>query len=167
MTMALDPAAITAPRLKEALAYWRTKLGDRAMPSRRDIDPAEIPQLLPYVMLTDVLSDPLDFRYRLIGTGIRGISWNDYTGKRYSEVPGKGQGSVVWAHCVEVVRSKTPLVAATPYIGPDQHVSCCETLLLPLSQNGSDVNMILQVVDAGLRPARTDPARPSSYGSTR
>lgn len=150
MVPVLNLPAILAPQLDEARTYWRSKLAARAMPSRRDIDPVEMPRLLPYVMLTDVLSDPLDFRYRLIGTAVRRISQGDYTGKRYSEVPGKGPGNAVWANCADVVRTKAPLVAAPPYIGPNRQVSRCETILLPLSQNGSDVNMILQVVDVDL-----------------
>lgn len=46
-------------------------------------------------MLIDVLEAPLDFRYRLIGTDARGILKQGYTGKRLSELPGKGKGSVV------------------------------------------------------------------------
>jgi hypothetical protein len=57
------------PIAREALAYWEGKLSGRPMPTRRDFDPVfEIPHLLPWIMLVDVLREPLDFRYRLIGT---------------------------------------------------------------------------------------------------
>lgn len=152
MPRVVDLSAMAAPRLKEALAYWQSKLAGRSMPSRHDIDPVEIPRLLSHVMLVDVLSDPLDFRYRLIGTAVCEISQQDYTGKRYSEVPGKGPTSTVWTNCAEVVRAKVPLVAVPPYIGPDQRVLGCETILLPLSHDGREVNMILQVIEIDLYP---------------
>jgi hypothetical protein len=41
----------------------------RALPSRSDIDPIEIPRLLPHIMLVDVMGPGL-YRYRLVGTEI-------------------------------------------------------------------------------------------------
>lgn len=146
MPTILDPCEVSAPRLKQAFAYWQSKLAGRAMPARRDIDPHDIPRLLPYLMLIDVLSAPLDFRYRLIGTEICAISKNDYTGKRFSEVAGKGKGSVVWDNCEQVVLTKMPFSRTPPYIGPERYLRQCENLLLPLSKNGSEVSMILQVI---------------------
>ncbi len=41
----------------------------RTLPSRWDIDPIEIPRLLPHIMLVDVMGPSL-YRYRLVGTEI-------------------------------------------------------------------------------------------------
>jgi hypothetical protein len=153
MPTVLDDSGLSAPRLRQALAYWRSKLAGRAMPVRRDIDPVDIPKLLPYVMLVDVLPVPLDFRYRLIGTEVRGILRHDYTGKRFSEMPGKGRGSTVWANCEQVVLTKAPFSLSPPYVGPEQHLRRCENLLLPLSENGLDVTMVLQVISFERGPA--------------
>ena len=61
--------------LREALDYWRRKRGDRTMPQRRDIDPAELPfWLLPHVQLVDVAEDGRRFRHRLVGTAIVGAA---------------------------------------------------------------------------------------------
>jgi hypothetical protein len=54
-------------RLLQLHAYWRHKATGRPMPCRADLDPIEIPQLLPHVMLVDVLRSSR-YRYRLIGT---------------------------------------------------------------------------------------------------
>ena len=62
MPTVLKKSELSAPRLRQAFAYWRGKLAGRAMPARRDIDPVDVPTLLPYVMLVDVLPAPLDFR---------------------------------------------------------------------------------------------------------
>ena len=57
--------------VQEALAYWESKRSGRRMPARRDFDPVfEVPRLLPWIVLVDVLHEPLDFRFRLIGSGI-------------------------------------------------------------------------------------------------
>ena len=55
-------------KLSALLDYWRSKCRARAMPARADIDPAEIPRLLPYLMLLDMPKGRL--RYRLAGEAI-------------------------------------------------------------------------------------------------
>ena len=49
-------------------AYWDAKRGARSMPARADLEPAEIPVLLPYLMI--VGKDGDQFRYRLVGTAV-------------------------------------------------------------------------------------------------
>ena len=114
------------------------------MPSRLDIDPVEIPALLPYVMLIDVVK-PLNFRYRLIGTEARSIMRRNYTGQLFSEIDGKGESSLLWQGCESVVRGKQPLSLSPPYVGADT-LKKCENVLLPLSDNRVDVTMILKVI---------------------
>lgn len=146
MPTILDAAALSAPRLKEAFAYWQSKCAGRIMPARRDLDPVEVPKLLPYMMLYDVLPSPLDFRYRLIGTEARSILARDYTGRRFSEVVGKGRGSVVWDNCEQVVVTRAAFSRTPPYLGPERDLRRCENLLMPLSENGNVVTMIMQVI---------------------
>jgi hypothetical protein len=142
-----DPSQLGAARLRQAFGYWDAKRAGRAMPARRDIDPIDIPALLPWIMLIDVIVAPeLDFRYRLIGSEIRRISHGNFAGHRFSALPGKGRGSVVFDNCEQVVLTRTPFSRSPPYVGPDPRVAQCENLLLPLSSDGEGVDMILQVV---------------------
>jgi hypothetical protein len=141
-----DPFSLRSNRLRAAYVYWLGKRNGRPMPSRSDIDPTEIPTLLPYVTLIDVLAEPLDFRYRLIGTGVRSISRRDYTGLLFSEVEGKGRDSVLWHGCEVVVQSKVPSSHSPPYVGSDAFVRNCENILLPLSDDLVNVTMILKVI---------------------
>ena len=43
-----------------ALSYWESIRSGRALPRRCDIDPTQIPRLLPYIMLVDVLAEDAD-----------------------------------------------------------------------------------------------------------
>jgi hypothetical protein len=52
-------------KLERLLAYWRFKRGARKMPARADIDPAEIPDLLPLISLFEIENGR--FRIRLAG----------------------------------------------------------------------------------------------------
>ena len=142
----VDPPDLRAERLRAAYAYWLGKRNGRLMPSRSDIDATEIPRLLPYVMLIDVLAEPLDFRYRLIGTAARSISRRDYTGLRFSDVAGKGKDSALWRGCETVVQSKLPHSNNPPYVGSNAFVRNCENVLLPLSDDRISVTMIFKVI---------------------
>ena len=74
----------------------------------------EIPSLLPWVMLVDVLRQPLDFRYRLIGTGIAARARHDHTGCRFSDLSRAGSDSVVWKDRMAVVQTRAPKLTAPP-----------------------------------------------------
>jgi hypothetical protein len=55
-------------RVRQFLAYWRSKAAPGRPARRRDIDPLEIPRLLPALVLLDVEAD--DFRFSLVGQEI-------------------------------------------------------------------------------------------------
>jgi hypothetical protein len=141
-----DWSVLTAPRLKEAYLYWVGKLAGRAMPRRRDIDPTEIPALLPYVALIDVLPDADDFRYRLIGSEVRDLASDDHTGRRFSDIAANIPGSTFWDDCRETVRTRLPQWRSPLYIGAKRWLKNCENLLLPYSEDGSQVSLILEVI---------------------
>lgn len=66
--------------VRRAYEYWNTKRGDRSMPSRADIDPSEIRDLLPGIILVDVAHDPTRLTYRLVGTDEVEARGSDPTG---------------------------------------------------------------------------------------
>ena len=141
-----DPSMLSSPRLREAYAYWDAKRLNKLMPSRSDIDPVEIPRLLPYVILIDVVREPLDFRYRLMGTQASDIMRRDFTGQFFSRIPGKEKDSTRWLECDAVVSSKAPMYWETPYVGPERFLRTYENVLLPLSKDGVNVTMIFEVI---------------------
>lgn len=50
--------------------YWDKIRGDFPMPSRADFDPVDIPRLLPFIGLTDIVLPGPRFRYRVVGTAM-------------------------------------------------------------------------------------------------
>jgi hypothetical protein len=133
--------------LEDALTYWESKRAGRRMPARRDLDPIlEVPKLVPWIVLVDVLRDPLDFRFRLVGSGVVDRSQGNRTGKLFSEVPDFGPGNYLWTHRAAVVETGTPLRSEPPYVGRTRGVRRVADIHLPLSNDDADVNMILTVV---------------------
>jgi hypothetical protein len=71
------PAQNAVERLKSPAAlfpslveYWRSLAPPGQLPNHRAVDAAVLPRLLPYLAKVEVLADPLDFRFRLIGEHI-------------------------------------------------------------------------------------------------
>jgi hypothetical protein len=138
---------LTSPLQQRAYAYWQSKLSGRRMPARKDLEPTEIPELLANLVLVDVSHDPLDFRYRLIGTAIVERIAFDYTGKRFVELDHQEPGSKVWETAARICEERAPLISDIPYVGPDQWVRGYRDLYLPLSDDGEQVNMIVGIVE--------------------
>ncbi|UEM06844.1 PAS domain-containing protein (plasmid) [Skermanella rosea] len=134
------------PVISAAFDYWKSKLDGRLMPARRDLNPCQIPSLLPYLILTDVCRDPPDFRYRLIGTQVVAQACRDYTGMRFSQLDHTGPGSTVWQDRIRVVETRRPVLTTPPYHGPKAGIAGVSGIHLPLSSDGDTVDMILTAV---------------------
>lgn len=115
------------------------------MPNRADIDPTEIPRLLPHMILTDVDVEPLDFRFRLIGTYIDRHVNGRYTGERLRDIPKKGPGSLIWRTLEHVVGTGAPHIGYLDYHGPTEGIHGVEEAVLPLGRDGR-VEMLMNVL---------------------
>lgn len=134
--------------LWQLLSYWNKIKGDRLIPSRRDFDPVDIPRLLPHVILVEVVRNELDqafedFKFRLIGTHVEERMRDRYTGRKLSEIEGKGPGSEVWETYCAVKKEKKPMAISLNYIGPMENIKESREIFLPLSSRNSQVDFIL------------------------
>lgn len=143
ITTSWDVSEAKDSRLKRVFDYWQSRCGDRVMPSRSDIDPTEIPDLLSFIALVDVLDNPRDFRIRLVGTSIRDIAGTEMTGKVIADVFPPAFHAEVFKHWNEIVDRKTPKVASGRHWVSDRSHIKWEGILLPLSSDGATVNMML------------------------
>lgn len=62
---------ITSGRVRHFDAYWRSKWVAGRMPGRSAIDPSEIRDLLPFLVIVDIERNPFRVRYRLCGTMVQ------------------------------------------------------------------------------------------------
>jgi len=66
---------------RDLYGYWRSCAQSKPIPSRYDIDPVDIPHLLPGLSLLDAGEDLDALRYRLAGTRVREIYGTEITGR--------------------------------------------------------------------------------------
>jgi len=138
--------ALRSPVNQFGYDYWKRKSGDRPMPSRGDIDPAEIAKILPHVFLLDVRHQPLDFRYHLVGTKMDEHMLGRYTGLWMSQIEHQRAPSRIWSNCRRVAQEGLPLSGDTPYIGKNKAFLTTEDLIMPLSDDGGSVDMLFVTV---------------------
>lgn len=124
--------------------YWLEKCGGRRMPARADLDPLEIPRrLLPGICLVDVVPDERRYVYRLVGTGDVEVRGDDPTGKSVSEASFAPSAENALGCYDTVVSTKRPLLDPEPFVAPNGRYVTEETLFLPLSNDGTNVDMVL------------------------
>lgn len=145
-----DPAwvATAHPDTRSVYAYWKAKRGARAMPARADIDPADLVRYLPTIMLVDVrpgrsITGGPVYVYRLVGTAEVAVRGQDPTGQ---PVETHGHGLTLLdavRNYDQVVQSRAPWFDGYETLLTDQDIRDGESVFLPLSGNGEDVDMIL------------------------
>jgi len=128
------------PILGETLAYWQGKRGNRSMPSRRDIDPAEIPKLLPQLQLIEMIGER--YRYRLVGTSLVQAFGKDYTGKHADEVSDAARAGAISRIYRLVQEKRQPVFLRSSYVAGKNEL-IANRLYLPLSNDDRTVGMIL------------------------
>lgn len=129
------------PILGRVLDYWARQRGARSMPQRRNIEPSDIPRLLPNLQLIDVLGD--QFRYRLIGTALVEAFGRDYTGAYAHELFPGPRGGFVCALYRSVCDARRPIFTRNRYHTTKDVDLIANRLYLPLSEDDDRVGMIL------------------------
>lgn len=114
------------------------------MPRRSSIDPVDIPRLLPYLMLTDVI-EAGRFRYRLVGTAIEDIAGAGMTGRFVEDVIGHvPYRDYLIDLYAEVIRRRCPVFSESDFIAlDDEPVRATQRIMLPLSSDGAKVDVVL------------------------
>jgi hypothetical protein len=129
--------------LKALHAYWLSKKGSRIAPPRSAIKPAEIASLLPTIALIDVIGEPPRFCFRLFGTGLAAAYGRDLTGKFLDEIDIDSIDTKILRQAENMVRNCRVRVARDRFTKRDGRHIEYERISLPLSNDGSTVNMIL------------------------
>ncbi len=118
--------------------YWRGTLRDGVPPRRNDIDPAEIKDILPFVLLGDIEPAPLRVLFRLIGTSVAEFSRQDFSGRYLDELAYGARDSVEWRLCYEYIHERrVGLVGDNRLTFTDGRIAIYEFAILPL-RRGDD-----------------------------
>lgn len=140
-----DPAIVQSQRIHRLHAYWRSKAGT-GMPARSDFDPVDVRDLLPNLMMIDVLGTPPRFRYRLVGTRVAQYTGFDFTGRYLDEMVFQGRDFMAGCYA-RVVAERRPLFGHYAWLVRSRHFGRCEVALFPLSDDGNRVDRCIAIED--------------------
>jgi hypothetical protein len=134
------------PRLVRAYAWWREKAGARALPDRSDFDPTEIPDLMPHMVMWDVLPAG-GYRCRLAGTRMVEIHGRgELTGLSMAEFHGPANAEIQPDYDSVVATGLPHQVERTLYwLGRDHRRYA--RILLPFTFGGTAVAIIANVAE--------------------
>lgn len=131
------------PSIRALHEYWSARRGARAMPSRADIDPADLKPLLPLLILIDLVPDARRYVYRLVGTQEVKMRGADSTGKSVAEAYYAESADETIRYLDRVAESRQPVLYRGTYRPLRTRTQREDVIFLPLSNDGERVNMIM------------------------
>ena len=131
--------------------YWNGKRGDRSMPSRADIDPTDIRDVLSNVILTRLEYNPFRVLYRLVGTRSVENAGMDFSGKYLDELDFVSEFETDWPAIYRAIADeKVPLYGLCKIRFTDGVVKPYIAAMFPLSSDGAIVDQVLTIEDLEL-----------------
>ncbi|HKP23422.1 MAG TPA: PAS domain-containing protein [Dongiaceae bacterium] len=135
----------------ELYAYWERKRGSRRMPSRADIDPADLKRILPSILIAKIDRETRRVRYTLVGTRCVAQAGMDYTGHYLDEIDFTCDFDTDWHETYRTLtRDKRPIFGIVKTFLKDNRVCDLAEVLLPLSDDGETVTHCIAIEDARL-----------------
>jgi hypothetical protein len=143
----LELFQLDSPRVHRFHDYWKARRSaEHAVPLRAAVDPTELRELLPNIVVIEVKQAPLRFRYRLVGTRVVEFNKLDFTGLYLGAIGWEEEQQIVDT-CVDVVSSKQPLYGFYSWTLKNGAVGKCEFGIFPFSQDGETVTQIFGIED--------------------
>ncbi len=137
------------PDLRRLLEYWQGRCGERRFPRRADIDPLDFHFMLDRIALTEVHGDqPRRYRMRLVGTFWRDLSGVEMSGTWVDELPTANLRDLTVGFYEAMIAAGKPRFTVRDAIIDDKLLRY-EIMLLPLSEDGTRISMIVTAVGRG------------------
>jgi hypothetical protein len=140
-----DINIVQSKRIRRLNTYWHARAGGK-MPSRSMIDPVDVSDLLPNILMMDVLRDPLRFRFRLVGTRVVQYTGFDFTGRCLQDLVFQGRDFL--EQCYDrIMAEKQPIFGHYSWLVRSRHFGQCEFGLFPLSDDGVTMDRAIAIED--------------------
>ncbi len=143
----LSLTEIDSPIVRAVLDHWTAAKGERSMPRRADMKPEEMRRGLGHIMIFERDAGGKGFRYRLFGSGIAAAQGRDFTRRLVRELEPPNYAALIERHYEECFATKSLSYyrIAVSLRGRSMEYT---RLLLPLSSDGIEVDMVIAVSDS-------------------
>lgn len=150
--------------LEQLQAYWDRQRAGRDLPARADIDPIDIPRLLPHIVMIDVQYDAgrlTDFGYRLWGQHVIDHNNRSLVGRRLSDLVRDDPRQQRWFDKYrQAVTERRPVFDTATYRTVTDTVKTMDFAVFPLASEGGRVESLLGGVVYRDHPVSLDPDEP-------
>lgn len=143
----IDSRVAGYPGLVELFEHWKTLRGERSMPQRSDFDPINVPRLLSTICLVEVINGGSDYYYRVAGSRLEDMTGQKMQNRLFSEITHVEARASMTATCEACVQSAAPVVIKNQLREPGRDHLSITAIILPLSEDGETVNMILTLTE--------------------
>lgn len=143
---ALSPDLVNSDRLSRLFRFWKDLGGAQGLPCRADFSPEQLGFILGHITIVDVLRDPLNFRYRLIGTRLEEAGRRGDQGKTLDQIEPETYRNMIGQTFRQVVDFRQPLCHHISYLHHQNMVSY-EQLILPFRHRGAEVEVLVEALD--------------------
>ncbi len=137
----IDPSDAPVAYHTDALAYWNSKRADRFAPRWDELSLIDFGvEVVPFISVTDLKSEPLTSQYRFWGTKLTEVLGGDYTGCAPTDVPPKSLGMNINGGCGRLIRDRNPSYEVKEFQTQKGLFGRALILRLPLSDDGETVS---------------------------
>lgn len=134
---------IAHPLLVTLFDHWLARRGTKIAMLRADLDPTEIPRLLPHLILSEVGDGGRAIRYRLVGTDIVTAHGFDYTGKTIEQLTTGATVAFTQELYGIIVQQGVPVYSEGSFRWAGKEHRWTKRLHLPLTRDGQAIDMVL------------------------
>jgi len=137
------PNDATDKKLLDLYTHWQSLRTGNALPYRKDFRPAAIARLLPWGFLVDVLNNPRDFRFRLVGSKFLTASGQELTGRLIGEAFPPEFRKEVFEGWNTVVEKGGPNWATGTVWVKEKDFMKWQGVILPLREESGTINQLI------------------------
>lgn len=136
---------IKIPEFQTLLNYWTSKRGDRLFPSRKEINPMDLKEVLPNIFVFELVMQEghlVDVKAVLLGTAVVDL-YGESTGDSVNSAQDIEVGPRVLSMCQKCIEAQGPMANQVNVLTPGRPHISVSSIYCPLSSNGTDIDKII------------------------
>ncbi len=139
---------LETPTLQDGFDHWASLERDNPLPKRSSFDPSELPpHLLPHIVMLEVSTEPLDFRYRVIGDQVLRYLSNNHTGEWVSNIAHQAAPRPLFKTLADIVSRREPALSKMLFFDPGQDYLANTEIIFPLCLPDGQISRLLVFID--------------------
>lgn len=130
-----------------AYNFWASLLGDQALPSIEDLDPAGLEDFGPNSVLLDLTAGVDDPVVSFLGEALREECGIDGQIEHISDIPARSLLSRLTDHCLQIIANAAPIGFEAEFVNQRGIEIAYRGIMMPFSSDGETVDFVYGVIN--------------------